>query len=335
MMLGEVRGRWMGGRLLTAFFVAVLVAGAMSSGIAIAGAGPSGTIAVSSDPSGATVKVDNVVRGVTPLELRDLTPGAHRVAVAKAGYLENMRVVQVTSGGTLNVDVRLTSTSLPAQETTTAVQAKSGGSKLKWLLIGGGGAGAAVAYVLLTRNSPPVVSSITITPSVPALAGVSLSFTSNASDPNGDALTSNWDFGDGGSATSSNPTHVYNSGGNFNATVTVSDGKATASTSQNVRIGDVVGSWYGAIAYGSTPSCSTNWLQWTLSRSGSGISGQHVDATNGYRTITGNVSGSLNMTITLSSGVVYTGTVNSAFTQYSGTVTGYGGVTQNFVICKN
>src|SRR6185436_599947 len=45
-----------------------------------------------------------------------------------------------------------------------------------------------------------------------------------SSDPDGDPLTYQWTFGDGGSCTLANPTHVYTSGNNYTAQLVVRDG---------------------------------------------------------------------------------------------------------------
>ena len=42
-------------------------------------------------------------------------------------------------------------------------------------------------------------------------------------DPDGDALTYAWDFGDGGTSTAANPTHTYTTNGTYTATVTAKD----------------------------------------------------------------------------------------------------------------
>ena len=57
-------------------------------------------------------------------------------------------------------------------------------------------------------------------------------------DAEGDPLTYAWDFGDGGSSTSPNPTHTYQTGGQFQATLTVSDGQQTAFKSVLIRVGN-------------------------------------------------------------------------------------------------
>jgi glucose/arabinose dehydrogenase len=57
-------------------------------------------------------------------------------------------------------------------------------------------------------------------------APLTVNFTAHASDPDGDPITYDWDFGDGSAhSTSVNPTHVYTSKGNWVAKLTVSDNR--------------------------------------------------------------------------------------------------------------
>src|SRR5436190_15500659 len=55
------------------------------------------TLSISTDPTGASVYVDGRLSGVTPVSLDRLEPGDHRVRVIKEGYLENARVITITS----------------------------------------------------------------------------------------------------------------------------------------------------------------------------------------------------------------------------------------------
>ncbi len=57
-----------------------------------------GVLKVTSVPSGAVVYVEGVRRGVTPLVLRDLTPGAVSVRVEKEGYVSTEKQVRVKPG---------------------------------------------------------------------------------------------------------------------------------------------------------------------------------------------------------------------------------------------
>jgi hypothetical protein len=77
-------------------------------------------------------------------------------------------------------------------------------------------------------NLPPTVS-FTISPAGQAIAGVTVvAFTATASDPDHDALTYAWDFGDGITASSSIPTHIYRSEGSFPVTLTVADNRGAS-----------------------------------------------------------------------------------------------------------
>ena len=61
--------------------------------------------------------------------------------------------------------------------------------------------------------------------------GDEIFFSANgSSDPEKKTLTYEWDFGDGGNASTMNATHVYSKAGVFNVTLTVSDGKKTDSS---------------------------------------------------------------------------------------------------------
>jgi len=53
---------------------------------------------------------------------------------------------------------------------------------------------------------------------------------SGSSDPDGDALTFDWDFGDANSGTTETPTHTYATVGEFQVCLTVDDGNAAKDT---------------------------------------------------------------------------------------------------------
>ena len=61
-----------------------------------------------SNPTGATVEVDGVARGVTPLALRDLDLGSRQVTVARRGYVqEERRIVLTKARPSRSLEVRL------------------------------------------------------------------------------------------------------------------------------------------------------------------------------------------------------------------------------------
>ncbi|HEY1176792.1 MAG TPA: ThuA domain-containing protein, partial [Phytomonospora sp.] len=60
-----------------------------------------------------------------------------------------------------------------------------------------------------------------------------------STDPDGDALTYAWDFGDGGTSTSANPSHTYTVNGNYTARLTVRDaGGKTGSVTVPITVGN-------------------------------------------------------------------------------------------------
>jgi PKD repeat protein len=56
-------------------------------------------------------------------------------------------------------------------------------------------------------------------------APLAVTFTNRSSDPDGDALTFSWDFGDGTQSTERDPVHTYARGGRFVATLTATDAR--------------------------------------------------------------------------------------------------------------
>ena len=112
-------------------------------------------------------------------------------------------------------------------------------------------------------NQPPTLS-ISASPT----SGVSplfVSFASAASDPDGFITSYFWNFGDGSSSSSANPTHTYPAG-SFSASLTVTDNAgATASKSVTINVSAPVSSstqlkvlsWN--MAFGQGTDAVTNW----------------------------------------------------------------------------
>lgn len=92
-----------------------------------------------------------------------------------------------------------------------------------------------------TVGSPPANQPPTASANGPysGTVGEAVTFTSKgSSDPDADALTFAWTFGDGGTSGEANPTHTYQSAGSFSVSLTVSDGKGgthTASTTAQIE----------------------------------------------------------------------------------------------------
>jgi len=66
-----------------------------------------GSISITSSPSGATVLLDNVNKGVTPVTLNKVAPGKHTVVLKKTGYKDNQNSVTVVAGQTATVNATL------------------------------------------------------------------------------------------------------------------------------------------------------------------------------------------------------------------------------------
>jgi Tol biopolymer transport system component len=93
-------------------------------------------------------------------------------------------------------------------------------------------------------NQPPVA---TFTSSC---SGLTCTFTSTSSDPDGSIVAYSWTFGDSGTSTVANPSHAYGSAGTYAVTLTVTDNqRATDSVSDSVTVS--VPSVAGKIAFTS------------------------------------------------------------------------------------
>ena len=80
---------------------------------------PSGSIQVSSNPTGATVWVDGVSSGMTPIVVTGLTQGTHNIEVEKTGYQHWESQVYVQVGATTNVFAGLVVGTSPTVSPTT------------------------------------------------------------------------------------------------------------------------------------------------------------------------------------------------------------------------
>ncbi len=73
-------------------------------------------------------------------------------------------------------------------------------------------------------NQPPVIHSVSATPTSGPGPTLNVAFDSTVSDLEANPLTYLWEFGDGSTATEADPSHTYANAGSFTARLTVSDG---------------------------------------------------------------------------------------------------------------
>ncbi len=71
--------------------------------------------------------------------------------------------------------------------------------------------------------------------------GLTATFTDESYDPDGSISSREWDFGDGSTSTTQNPSHTYAASGEYDVTLTVTDNEnATSSVTKTVTVNEVV-----------------------------------------------------------------------------------------------
>jgi hypothetical protein len=97
-------------------------------------------------------------------------------------------------------------------------------------------------------NRAPVVSSVAVTPTFGIAQLTTFSFSANASDPDGDAVSYAWDVA-GNSVSGASGNMMFSTGGNGLASVTVTDSKGAAVTdSRSFIVGTMAGNWTGTLS---------------------------------------------------------------------------------------
>lgn len=108
-------------------------------------------------------------------------------------------------------------------------------------------------------NTPPVAK---IGNCIVCCAGLEGTFDgSDSYDPDGDSLSYNWDFGDGGTATGAKVTHTYANAGKYKVTLTVDDNTGTPCSSASTCIETCIHANPQAaivVKGGCKPVCNTN-----------------------------------------------------------------------------
>jgi len=75
--------------------------------VGLSPAPPPGSLQVVSDPPGATVYLDGISRGETPLTLAKVTPGIRKLRASMPGFVSVIREVEIISGQEATVEVEL------------------------------------------------------------------------------------------------------------------------------------------------------------------------------------------------------------------------------------
>ena len=78
--------------------------------------------------------------------------------------------------------------------------------------------------------------------------------TAQGSDPDGDALTYSWEFGDGSTAKGRRARHTYTAVGTYQAKVTVDDGESTGTATVQIVVGDPAGNQAPTVQAAADPS---------------------------------------------------------------------------------
>ena len=81
--------------------------------------------------------------------------------------------------------------------------------------------------------------------------------TASGTDPDGDALTYTWDYGDGDTGEGRRVWHVYEAAGMYTARVTAFDGEATASATVAITVGNPPGNQAPTVQAAADPNGGT------------------------------------------------------------------------------
>jgi hypothetical protein len=106
-----------------------------------------GSVSISSSPSGASVYVDTVYRGVTPIVVGSLYVGTHGVTLVKAGYKDWQQYFNVAAGTTTYINAQLAADPAPQYATVSLTSDPPGAS----VYVDG-------VYKGTTRSGSPLVS---------------------------------------------------------------------------------------------------------------------------------------------------------------------------------
>lgn len=94
---------------------------------------------------------------------------------------------------------------------------------------------ASVAFLVRPQNLAPTIQQATVSAESVDVS-TTLTFTGQATDPDGDAVTYRWNFGDNSTAAGPSPTHRYTVPGRYVALLTVTDGKGGVATNDETLL---------------------------------------------------------------------------------------------------
>jgi len=170
-----------------------------------------GTLRLLSTPSGASVTLDGIPFGTTPVEQSGVSPGTHTVRLTKAGYQTETRQVTITAGMTTTLNVTLTP---------------------------------------ISTNQPPHAA-FTFSPGSPTVGDTVTFDASGSSDSDGSIVSYSWDFGDGGSCSGAVVTHAFTASIAYDVTLTVTDDDGASDSvthSVTVKPSDDIG-WVSPVSH--------------------------------------------------------------------------------------
>jgi hypothetical protein len=99
-------------------------------------------------------------------------------------------------------------------------------------------------------NRAPTISSMTANPAFGVATLTAFAMTAAATDPDGDPVTFEWEFGDGTRGTGPALSKTYLTGGAATVTLTVSDGRGLSATDRRtITVGSLTGNWSGTIGF--------------------------------------------------------------------------------------
>jgi PKD repeat protein len=99
-------------------------------------------------------------------------------------------------------------------------------------------------------NAAPRITSMTANPSFGVATLTAFAMTAAATDSDGDALTFDWELGDGSRASGPAVSKTYLTDGAATVTLTVTDGRGGSTTDRRtITVGSLNGGWSGTIGF--------------------------------------------------------------------------------------